>query len=394
MEVSKFGSRFMTAWLGSRPKVWDFESLILLFVGVTLLLTHKQAENFGIVLSTIVLVVGLGGMLGITRIPFPTKIFGKELAMWALPIVAFISSCFMDSYLVLLMAVGLVIAGCTHAQRYFNLYIMSAALTGGLGLYFGEVYELALALQYGVTQWYGMLPVLPPVIIFTAVLSYLTYRLSKRGAKITGMREPDHGTGDFHNYKANVGDYVEAACMVAALLYFHNPLIFVGTLCTYAAITGQGKDLIEVFKSETEMGVLMLLIIAAALVEPAGGFIAEHFSGWWGLLPSAFNAVLSGAVFPASGDFWFDTMILSAFVMITPFTSLVGVMVFKTTADWKFYLPRAFGLTLIWIALLAGWFLGVWPHIEDPYYEWTGFDRPTLERVVDPPSIAASPQDQ
>jgi hypothetical protein len=371
--------RFLEMWLGKGPLVWNFEAVILGILGISLLVFSDQNHNMGVVLETIVLVVGLGGLMGITRIPFPTKIMGRPIPMWSYPLIAGTLSMFMDSFLVLIMcARALVVGNVPNAKRLFSLYCMAAALIMGLGMYFGEVYALPLALKYGVKQWYGMLPVLPPAIMFTLFLCFLSHKLGKQGVSVQGLPEADHTQSDHHRTQATIGDYAEVAVFILILLATHNAMIFAGALALYAAVTGQGEDFIEVLKTEMEMGVMMLLLTAAVLCNPMGPWIAEHCSGWGALLPSAVNAVITGAVFPVSGNFWFDLCMLSAFILLTPITSLVGIMIFKTAADWKFYIPRAVGLTAVWIVCLFGWFFLIWPTIEHGYYEKTGFQKPAV----------------
>lgn len=357
----------------ARHKVWNLETAFLGLVGAAMIWQREISHHLNVVQETIVLVIFLGGLMGITRIPFPTKIGGRRIPLWAYPLISGGISGFMDSFLVLLLVGAAKLEGPDVDQFKFRAYNMIAALIGGLTLYFGEVYMLPLALKYGMRDWYSMLPIVPPVVVFLSLLAVLVGRLHVR---VVGMKSMDNGNG--HHPKkvhADWGDYVEFGIAIAVLLVMHNALLCLGLLLLYSFITGQGEDLIDVLKTETEVGVMLLLVFAAFVAGPIEPYMAQ-WSGWWAFVPSVINGVLTGAVFPTSGDVWMDAHILSTAVLVTPISSLVGVMLFKTVLDWRRYILLALPLTLVWFLLCGAWFHGPWKAIQ-PDYEKT-FGKPML----------------
>ena len=356
--------------LHPRHKNWGMEPFFLGLVGAGFLyVSYAKLWHLTIVPETIVLVVFLGGLMGITRIPFPKSWRGKAIPLWVYALISGGISGFMDSFLVLMMVGKAELVGSEKDKFQFRALNMIAALIGGLTLYFGEVYMLPLALKYGMRYWYSMLPVVPPVIAF---LFYLSWRLSKLNIQVVGIKNME---GGHKKSTADRGDYLEFAGAIALLLVTHDAVLCLGVLLLYSYITGQGEDLIDVLKTETEMGVMLLLVFAALIAVPIEPFMAQ-LSGWWAFIPSTINGVLTGAIFPASGDVWFDTHILSTAVLITPVSSLVGVMLFKTWSEWVAYMKLSFALAAIWFLLCGAWFHGVWPMLEDPFYKV--FPKPSL----------------
>lgn len=171
-----------------RHKVWNLETAFLGLVGAAMIWQRGISHHLNVVQETIVLVVFLGGLMGITRIPFPSTIRGKPIPLWAYPLISGGISGFMDSFLVLLLVGAAKLEGPNYDQFRFKAYNMIAALIGGLTLYFGEVYMLPLALKYGMRDWYSMLPIVPPVIVFLLLLAVLASRLN---IQVLGMKSID-----------------------------------------------------------------------------------------------------------------------------------------------------------------------------------------------------------
>lgn len=362
----------MTNALGmhKRYKVWNLETFFLGLVGAALVWQRDIAHHLNVVQETIVLVIFLGGLMGITRIPFPTRIGRRSIPLWGYPLISGGISGFMDSFLVLLLVGAARLEGPPPDQFKFRAYNMIAALIGGLTLYFGEVYMLPLALKYGMREWHSMLPIVPPVIVFLCLLALLTGRLHVR---VIGMKSMDNGNGNGHAKKihADWGDYVEFAVAIGILLALHNALLCLGLLLFYSFLTGQGEDLIDVLKTETEVGVMLLLVFAAFVAAPIEPYMAQ-WSGWWAFVPSVVNGVLTGAIYPVSGDVWEDAHVLSTAVLVTPVSSLVGVMLFKTASEWKKYILLALPLALVWFLLCGAWFHGPWKTIQPEYERMFG----------------------
>lgn len=351
----------------ARHKVWDLETFFLGLVGAALIWQRDLLHHFGVVEETIVLVIFLGGLMGITRIPFPSKI-----PLWAYPVVSGIISGFMDSFLVLLLVGAAQLEGSTNDKLRFRAYNMIAALIGGLITYFGEVYMLPLALKYGMRAWYVMLPIVPPVLVY---LAFIALRTNGLKVKVLGMQSLDDTNETGKKSTADFGDYIEFGLAILLLLVTHNALLCLGLLFLYSFVTGQGEDLIDVMKTETEVGVMLLLVFAAFVAGPVEPYMAS-WSGWWAFIPSVINGVLTGAIYPTSGDVWQDAHILSTAVLVTPISSLVGVMLFKTAKEWIEYIKLAIPMACVWFVLAGAWFYGPWKSIE-PWFNDT-FGTPTV----------------
>lgn len=357
-----------------RRSSWNMESWFLGILGFTVIIMRDLAHELSVVQETIVLVIFLGGLMGITRIPFPSTVLGKPIPLWAFPWICGLISGFMDSFLVLLLVSVADIKGAEHDRFKFRAYNMMAALIGGLITWFGEVYMMPLALQYGMRDWHSMLPMLVPVLIFLALLGFLSKDLR---ISILGMRSFATNGGNGHEKKnhADSFDTIEFVIAIILLLVTKNALLCLGILFLYSFITGQGEDLLDVIKTETEVAVMLLLVIAAFIAEPIAPFM-QSFSGFWAFIPATINGVLMGAIYPATGDVWKEAHILSTAVLITPLSSLVGVMLFKHLSDWPRFMRLSIPLAVAWFLIAGAWFYGPWQIIEPHFYAI--FDAPVL----------------
>ena len=206
----------MTNLIPPRHKVWNLETAFLGLVGIAMIWRQNLSHQMSVIQETIVLVIFLGGLMGITRIPFPQNIFGRTIPLWGYPLISGFISGFMDSFLVLLL-VGLAkLEGPDQDKFRFKAYNMLAALIGGLTMYFGEVYMLPLALKYGLRDWHSLLPLVPPIVVFLLILAWLTSRLNVR---VVGMKTLDGGEGgNGKKTHANTADYLEFAAAIVLLL--------------------------------------------------------------------------------------------------------------------------------------------------------------------------------
>lgn len=351
---------------------WDIETILLGMLGLSMIYTRGMSHSFSVIQETIVLVLFLTALMGLTRIPFPRSLGGRAIPIWAYPLLAGTLSMIMDSFLVLILVGTALMEGPVKDQFKFRAYNTMAALIGGLGLYFGEVYMLPLALMYDMNKWWSMLPILPPVYVFLAILGVMTRNLS---IEIKGTKS---AAAEGKKATADPFDYFEFAVFIVLLLVVHNAWLCFGLILAYAAITGQGEDLIEIFKSEMEVAV-MLLLVFAAVIAPHAEPIMAHFEGWKAFFPSVVNAVLVGAIYPARGDVWAEVHVISSAVLITPISSLVGVMLFRTWDEWKGYIRLAVPMAILWSVICGAWIYGPWKMgLEDKFYSIEMFERPAL----------------
>lgn len=334
-------------------RVWGLETHFLGLLGVALVyIALWNHPTLNVVQDTIVLVVFLGGILGVAPISLPNMSNKKFLY----PIVAGLLSAFMDSFLVLLMIVALPLGGPLKDQLRFKAYCTLAALIGGLLVYFGEVFALPHYLKYDMRSITDGIPLIPPVFLFLGVLAFLTDRL-----KVTVAAKEAHPfEGAPQSRKKKIENIIEFVLAIILLLATHNALLCLGVLFVYASLSGQGEDLINVMKTETEVGVMLLLMMAWVLYEPLQPVFAQ-FTGYKLLLPSMVNAVFTGAMAVKGGDVWQEIVLISAGALFLPISSLVGVMVFKTGSEWLEYVKVSVPLMILWLILGLGWFKIFWP---------------------------------
>lgn len=363
-----------------RHREWSsLEAIFAGILGLVLIWFHKMPafSNMSVLASTIMLVIFLSGLMGIREIPFPNKIFGKQIRNWMYPIVGGILSMFMDSFLVLLLVVGAELDGKEVDKIRFRALITLAALIGGLGTYFGEVYQLPLALTYNMHEWHSMLPVFPPIILYLTILGILCSRIKVKVGRVVSMGEEyDHSVVHKGGHEPTWDDYAVLAVFIAALLVFHNPILVLGLLCVFAYVFGEAENLINVITTKTEVAVMLLLFIALIVSEPLAPYLAQLHPAWL-FVGGVVNGVLLGAVYPASGDVWWDTTILSTAVQITPISSLVGIIVFRKWRDWIEYMKISLPMALLWFVSCLIWFSLVWPSLAPTFYQY--FSAPYLK---------------
>ncbi len=367
-----------------RPQ-WCLETFLLGIFGAALIYVGLIANpELSIIEEAIILVIFLGALLGVAPIPFP-NLRGK---IWLYPIIAGLLSALMDSFLVLLLVAALPIHGSYIAKMTFKVYVMIAALIGGLLIYFGEVYALPHYLKYGMSQVYDGLPLLVPVMIFLGVLGYLAQRLkikidSHSSTLAEGIEIVEHTDlrNDYQS-KQPKQNLVEFFVGIGIIFFTHNAILALGILFLYSFISGQGKSLIEVVRSETEMSVIILLSTTWVLAPVLTPLLHDFSnSGIFGL--SVISAVVAGALLPAGGDVWMEISLISAGALVLPISSLVGVMLFKTMRQWIIYVKIAIPLTILWLVLSIGWFAYIWPNLEPKFFEV--FDREPYTIVTEKP---------
>ncbi|MDP2593471.1 MAG: hypothetical protein Q8P52_02370 [bacterium] len=352
----------------AEERKWGLEPLIFLLIGFVLLAYEGSAHSLDVVSETIILVVFLAGLMGVTRsIGIPLGI-----PLSAIPVVCGFGSMFMDSFLILLLISRTNFEGEILEVLKFKTYCTIAALVGGIGTYFGEVYMLPLCLKYGMREWWCMLPFWPPIAILLSVLAFLCSRLKIVLAATPLVRE--NGGGAHGAARLSWQDIGEFCFFIALLLYTKNPILCILSLTLWSCFSGQGDDLIKGVW-DVDRAVLGLLVFALLLVH-APAFVLTDWTlalfskseGWYVFIPAFANSVLAGALLSATGDFWTEALILSTAVQFMPFSSLVGLMVFKPK-EWLSYFKTAFPLMVFWFVLCGTYLFFIWkPFLEEPFY--------------------------
>ncbi|MDP3996500.1 MAG: hypothetical protein Q8P86_02305 [bacterium] len=354
-----------------RHRGWGLEPTIFLLIGLALLPYPEALHHLDVVSETIILVTFLAGLMGVTRsIGIPLSI-----PIHLVPFVCGFGSMFMDSFLILLILTKAKIGGNEQDKLKFLVINTAAALIGGTGTYFGEVYLLPLCLKYGMREWWSTLPLLPPIILFLVCLS----RISK---KLDIKLEVGTVGG-----KLSIQDCLEFIFFIALLLWSKNSIVCLFALLIWSYISGQGHEFIEGVW-EIDKAVLGLLGFALLLLHAPPFFLTDlvkegiaSSTGWYAFIPSSINGVLTGALYPATGDFWKEALILSTGVLVTPASALVGLMVFKPRM-WAGYFRYMPPIMILWFLICGIWLFGPWKMwLEEPFYELFG-KRPTLSLSV------------
>jgi len=331
------------------------EHVLLLILGVSILVfTRDVYENAHPVVQVIILIAYLGSLVGIAPIPLP--VFKRKF--WQIVFTGLLSGV-LDSYIVLEQSKKLrtVEAGQseeevarqtenqhTEGERAKLLVLMTlAALIGGLIIWFGEVYAAGLFLHDGRTSILSALYILPPVLVFLAILGFHAEKLS-----VDVVRNK--------SIKSSWIQFAEFASGIMLLLVTDNPLFAIGILMVYAVLTRQDDELFSVWRHNTEISVMLVLLLAlvaggwlvSSVIEPIGLGQGAYLP----IIPAGVQAVLWGPLYTDSTvHFWIRIATLSTGALLLPISSLVGVMLFKTKKQWLLYMRYSFMYSAIWYGL-------------------------------------------
>lgn len=343
------------------------EHILVLVFGFSLLaFADEMYKSAGSVGQVIILIIFLGLLIGVAPIPMP--VFKSKY--WQTMFAGLLSGV-LDSYIVLEQCKHLRTVEedqdresvmtqtndqATEGVRAKLLTIfMMAALTGGLIIWFGEVYAAGTYNNDGRTGVLSALYIVPPVLLF---LSILGLHASTLQIEVVPNRAA----------KAGKRDVAEFAVGITALLITHNPLACLGALLVYAVITRQDDQLLDVWKHHTEVNVMLVLLIALA----AGGWLVTSVIAPLGLdqgeylpiIPAGIQAVLWGPLYEdPTVHFWVRIMTLSTGALLLPISSLVGVMLFKSPRQWLLYMKYSFPYALLWYCIMRAW---IWLTLESP----------------------------
>lgn len=348
------------------------EHILLLLFGLAVLgfsgeVYHARLSGVG---QVIVLIVYLGLLVGIAPIPMPAlkTRFGQTMFSGIL-------SGVLDSYIVLDQCRRLrtVEAGqdrdavmnqkenqATQGVRAQFLALQTlAALVGGLIIWFGEVYAAGLYNNDSRTGILSALYVVPPVILFLALLGIHAQLLP---IEVVPNRA----------VSPRIRDVIEFGVGVVALLATHNPLLCLGALLVYAVLTRQDDHLLDVWKHHTEVNVMLVLLIAllagtwlvSNIIAPLGLDRGEYLP----IIPAGVQAVLWGPLYQDdSVHFWMRITTLSTGALLLPVSSLVGVMLYRTPRQWLLYMKYSIPYAVVWYGIMRAW---IWLTLETPVGEF------------------------
>lgn len=368
--VPRFGSFKGINWRQqiSWERWFTFETLAALAVGVALIALRESLDQSTSVLAdTLILVLFLSGIMGVWTIPFPNTFRGKPIKLFWYPVICGILSAFMDSFLVLLLINKAELTGSYKDQLKFKVYATLAALIGGLYTYFGEVYALPLALRNGMHYWHSMAPLWFPITLYLILLGYLAKSLNIQVGKVPNLEEQMKDEEiDFDSTLAakerKTTNYAVFGLYILLLLIFHNAWLMLGLLIIGAFFLGRMEELINVIKTDLEVTVVLILIFAMLIAEPIGPMVSSWHWIILGLIGIG-NSIFLGAVYPPSGDVWWDMTVISTAVQVLPVSSLVGIIVF-TFREWGQYFKITFPLLLFWFMICYLWFTFLFPFIK------------------------------
>lgn len=326
------------------------EHILLGVLGVILAYFSAEYKEFSAVGQVIMLVAYLGALVGLAPVPMPIRrTHGQQVVQSGL------LSGVLDSFIILAQLKKLDVQGSEEEKDTWKSLNMIAAIVGGLIIWFGEVYAAGTFNNDGRTGVLSALYIVPPVLVFLGILSLHANRLRVEVVAAAGQ-------------KTSTRDVIEFIVGIALLLYFHNPMTCLGILIAYATLTHQAEHLITAFKHETEVSVVIVLVIAlfggewlvANAIQPLGvaeGAIAP-------IIPSAIQAVLWGPLYTdPSQHFWVRIANLSTGALIFPISSLVGVMLFQTRVQWIRYMKISIPYAALWYAIMRGW---IWLTLDTP----------------------------
>ncbi len=334
------------------------EHILLFLTGIAIVAFRTNYQSMGGVAQVITLVIYLGLLVGIAPVPMP--VFRKKF--WQVFFAGAISSV-LDSFIVLkqMKALRTVETGQdartvmeapedqeTEGERAKLLALGTmSAIIGGLMIWFGEVYAAGLFNNDGRTGAFSALYIVPPAVMLLCVLGLHASLL-----KIDVV--PNKAQ------KAKTRDVLEFSVGILLLLLTHNPLLCLGVLVIYAVLTRQDDHLLDAWKEETEVSVMLVLIIAwisgswlvRDIISPLGlgiGAVAP-------IIPAGIQAVLWGPLYEdPSVHFWVRVTTLSTGALLLPISSLVGVMLYRTPRQWMAYMKYSIPYAVFWFCLMHAW---------------------------------------
>ena len=338
------------------------EHLLLLVLGGGLLAFGGEVYNAASgVPQIIILVIYLGSLLGIAPVGMPAF----KSRFWQVVFAGLISAV-LDSFIVLLQALRLrTVEGGqnrsdivnlpsqatqeTEGQRAALLALLTiAAIVGGISIWFGEVYAAGVYLNDQRTGFFSALYIVPPVALFLCLLGVWAQKFLK--VEVIPNRAIGFG-------RRNLAEFIVG---IAVLLVFHNPALCLGGLLVYAVLTRQDEHLIHIWRFETEVNVMIVLVIAWV----AGGWMVAHVveplglqeGSWKPIIPAGIQAVLWGPLYEDSTvNFWVKVVTISTGAMLLPTSSLVGVMLFKAPKHWLVYCRYSFASAVLWYGIAMTW---------------------------------------
>lgn len=341
------------------------EHILVFIVGVVLFFYRDGYHHISAVAQVMVLIVYLGSLVAIAPVPLPTFKRKRTQIMFA-----GLLSGVLDSFIVLLQLLRLRTAEpdeygnrtertevSGNRAKFFAIATI-AALTGGLIIWFGEVYAAGLFINDGRTGLLSALFIVPPALVFLWILGTFAERLD-----IDVL--PNEGKAFS---KRDLGEFIAG---IALLLLTHNPMLCLAALLVYVVLTSQADHLIEQTKHHTEVNVMLVLLVAliaggwvvSSVIEPMGLGQGEFLP----IIPAGVQAVLWGPLYTdATVHFWIRIATLSTGALLLPISSLVGVMLFSTMRQWLVYMKYSFIFAAVWYGLLRLW---IWVAFETPIGE-------------------------
>lgn len=342
------------------------EHALLCLAGIAMMVFHAKYETMSGIPQVLILVIYLGLLLGIAPVPMP--VFRSKF--WQVFFAGIISSV-LDSFIVLKQMKSLRTLESTQDRQAVivdqqdqetvgvraQLLALGtlAAIIGGLMIWFGEVYAAGLFNSDGRTGPFSALFIIPPALLFLTVLgihaSWLPIEVVQNEAKVMNLR-----------------NIMEFAIGIILLLLTHNSLLCLGILLAYCVITHQADHLLDSWKEETEINIMLVLLIAWI----TGGWVLKNLIAPSGLgqgsflpiIPAAIQAVLWGPLYSdPTVHFWMRVTTLSTGAMLLPISSLVGVMLFRTSFQWWLYTRYSIPYAILWYMIMRLWICGI---LESP----------------------------
>lgn len=328
----------------SQRKFVNTEAIVLgLILGLLLIILdggamvrHEHVIE-GAILETVWTVIYLTLVVAFVGFKLPTFFATSRprMAVFMLVFLAGHVSLFFDSFAVVLLLVPIRFSSWDQNTCYshnFNVFAVKViaafnALTVGGGFYLGELWGLPYYISSGMDNVLAGFPLLLVATPFCALTSLLA-------AKVFPVKM-EEVKFDKEQTKATF----KIVFFLAILIITHRPLLCLGVLLVFSAVTGRVLRLVKNTLHELEEGALNAngLIIAALIIKMIPGaaiWFEGVLQGGWILVAAAVSSPFAGAMTAPAPDPVAFYSNLSWIMLGAPLfvsSSLVAIVVFRNT---------------------------------------------------------------
>lgn len=351
-----------------------FSHVLMFVLGASCIAAYGSYETrMNSIGQVMILIIYLGTLINVAPVEIP-----KFKSKFLLTTFVSIISMWLDSFPVLDQAkkiqikckrTGELVNGMSDEKtKLYTLWTLGA-LSCGLCIWFGEGYAAGLYNNDSRTGILSALFIVPPVMVFVTILSFHSTRLQVE-IVVNGVGK-SKGDKFLEYMKDNLRELIIFGIGIATLLITHNPLLCLGIMLIVAVITRKTEEVIDIVKNRIEIDIILVLLIALLIGPSMIQFVGNAGLGhgtWRPIIPSTFQAVLWGALYEDSSvHFWIRMTNLSTGAMLTPISSLVGILLIRTKRQWMIYMRYSIPYCILWYCLMRGW---IYIALESPAGEF------------------------